>query len=362
MTNASDKKPKVEYRRLPGKKKAFFRKNTLWMGDDHVLAVESCYFSERYNRLYFKDFQAITIRQTNSFKTRNVVISALAGLSVPALVASAAGDHRVLVVFSGMVLLTLLVALVMNLARGATCTCRVKMPLAVHNLPSVCRLKYAERILAEIIPSVQKFQGSLGTDEIRFKAMRGEVSGSYSPPKLRMIVSPPAVLEEGSCFVHMLTSGVLLFNAFAATGEFYFDNFAVNALNVLTGGALFALVITALVRQHRRVLPRSLKGWTWTTAALLVVFTCVEFTAAWMIIVFKKGPQARLGPLYTLGDLSPAANPVMAKITICYVVICAVLALWGLGAIMVHRSSARREKIHTVADNSGAAGGEAEKA
>ena len=53
------------YQRLPGTRRTPFRRATLWLGADHILSVNSARFSEEYKRYYFKDIQAIVVRQTS---------------------------------------------------------------------------------------------------------------------------------------------------------------------------------------------------------------------------------------------------------------------------------------------------------
>ena len=61
--------------------------HTLWLGDDHLLAVQSTGYSEEYTRFYLKDIQAIVSRRTisgtvwNAFFGFVVVMSLIGGLS-----------------------------------------------------------------------------------------------------------------------------------------------------------------------------------------------------------------------------------------------------------------------------------------
>ncbi len=342
MAGPFDKESQVEYRRLPGKKKVFLRQNTLWLGEDHLLAVESNYFNERYNRLYFRDFQAIIVRKTNRFAACNIVTATAAGLCAVSMIAAGAWHYLGLSLVSGIALLLSLIALAMNLIRGATCTCHVGMPLAVHNLQSVCRLKYAQRILAEITPLVQKYQGPMDVDEIRSQWLRGEVSGTLPDSKPRVNGLPPTgAVQEGSCFFHTLLSGALLLEVLVTVLEFHSGHSMVRLANVVTGALLFALVVTALVKQHRRSLPRTLKGWTWTVAVMLVVFNLVAMFAATVILTLKRGPRSQADPLSSLLEFTPDAHPFMSRIYVCYIIVSVVLAIWGLAVIAVHRRQSR---------------------
>ena len=57
----------IVYRKLPGDFRGFFRRNSLWMGDDHLLQVDSSRFSETYKRFYLRDIQSIIVRKSPRF-------------------------------------------------------------------------------------------------------------------------------------------------------------------------------------------------------------------------------------------------------------------------------------------------------
>src|ERR1017187_936684 len=58
---------KFPYRKLPGDFRGFFRRNTLWLGPDHLLLVDSTRFSETYKRFYLRDIQTVIIRKAPRF-------------------------------------------------------------------------------------------------------------------------------------------------------------------------------------------------------------------------------------------------------------------------------------------------------
>ena len=79
----------VQYQRLPGggmaRKGSSFIAATrttcrLWLGDDHLLQVESMGgYSETYKRFYFRDIQAIIVQRTRTWVVWNIVLGFFAG-------------------------------------------------------------------------------------------------------------------------------------------------------------------------------------------------------------------------------------------------------------------------------------------
>jgi hypothetical protein len=55
------------YRRLPGRIRGFVRCHSTWIGEDHILLIGGTRFSETYQRVYFRDLQALLIRRKPRF-------------------------------------------------------------------------------------------------------------------------------------------------------------------------------------------------------------------------------------------------------------------------------------------------------
>ncbi|HWI55617.1 MAG TPA: hypothetical protein VNZ22_00220, partial [Bacillota bacterium] len=54
-------------------------RSSLWLGPDHLLCIETTGYTETYKRFYFRDIQAVLIRQTK--RQRNWTL-AFGGLSL----------------------------------------------------------------------------------------------------------------------------------------------------------------------------------------------------------------------------------------------------------------------------------------
>src|ERR1700684_2106413 len=80
------------YRKLPGTRRGFIQKSSVWAGPDHLLLVRGSRFREEYKRFYYRDVQAIAVARAPRFVLPAwawiawVAIPILAALFVPLLV------------------------------------------------------------------------------------------------------------------------------------------------------------------------------------------------------------------------------------------------------------------------------------
>jgi len=52
----------ADYVRLPGRRSGLLRRETLWLGSDHLLLVRSTRFNEDYRRFYLADIEALVVQ------------------------------------------------------------------------------------------------------------------------------------------------------------------------------------------------------------------------------------------------------------------------------------------------------------
>src|SRR5580704_15159324 len=56
-----------EYRKLPGRRRGFIQKSSVWAGPDHLLLVRGSRFRDEYKRFYYRDVQAIAVARAPRF-------------------------------------------------------------------------------------------------------------------------------------------------------------------------------------------------------------------------------------------------------------------------------------------------------
>ncbi len=154
--------PANTYQKLPGTGHQIGGYTRLYRGADHLLQVSSVTFSERYKRFYFRDIQAFIVVRTNEW----IVITALFLLLALLLtgLAVGVGDSLGSIVLGSFAALLLVIALIVGL-RGPSCRCLVRTAVQTEKLPSLNRLRRAEKILAELAPLIIAAQWPMPTME-----------------------------------------------------------------------------------------------------------------------------------------------------------------------------------------------------
>jgi hypothetical protein len=143
------------YQRLPGARRTPFRKATLWLASDHILSIDSHRFSEEYKRYYFKDIQAIVVRQTTGSTAMSKAIDMVVAI-VLALLGVAA--WRLQSIGAAAAAGVILSAFLIFKSLGPFCACHLITAVSSDRLPSLDLLRDAEKALGIIGPLVQQAQ------------------------------------------------------------------------------------------------------------------------------------------------------------------------------------------------------------
>lgn len=146
------------YRRLPGARRRLFRKATLWLSTDHILAVDSHRFTEEYKRYYFKDIQAIIVTQMSTAASRTIDLIAVVALVLLALVAWRLESRGTFVV-AGLLFFGYLIHKLL----GPICSCHLITAVSSDKLPSLNRMRTAAKALRMIQPLVEQAQRDYAT-------------------------------------------------------------------------------------------------------------------------------------------------------------------------------------------------------
>jgi hypothetical protein len=162
----SDKTANIKYKRLVGSSKGMLVRNSLWLGDDHLLAVRSSGYIENYARFYLKDIGGLVWRRTN----RWLIVALIQGILILLMMLAAAstydGTFNAMAVFLLIIGSPVLFAFLWNLFRGPSCSCQIITPLGPTDLDAVGRVKDVEKLLLKIRPLVTQAQGSLPRSEL----------------------------------------------------------------------------------------------------------------------------------------------------------------------------------------------------
>src|ERR1051326_1689602 len=170
------------YRKLPGLGRDVISISRLYQARDHLLVVNSNGYIEDYKRFYFRDIQAIIIRQSITGKVWNW---ALGALTVPSLAFAIAlfarrenGDLPA-ALFWGVCAILFGVPFLINILRGPTCACHIRTAVQTERHAPLSRLRTAQKVLARIKPLIAEVQGTLAPAEIP-QRMR-DIAGGLVP-------------------------------------------------------------------------------------------------------------------------------------------------------------------------------------
>ncbi len=172
-------------------------RSSLWLGPDHLLIIDSNGYTETYKRLYFRDIQAIAIVATRRRTIWNAVLAAplviCAAFLITELASGAQFDIAPIAIESSIALI-LGIIMIVNSLRGRACLCEIRTAVQAERVPSICRMKIADRFLERIRPLIAASQGLLAPADVsrRMQAW-SEPNTAAAPP-----AGPSAVAERST--------------------------------------------------------------------------------------------------------------------------------------------------------------------
>lgn len=180
-----------EYRRLTKtrvRRKGAFAitatRTSLWLGNDHLLSIDSTGYTEEYKRFYFRDIQAITICGNQRRVVWNWILIAFLIPSLTWLLFSVGDVDIGLLIIGGIVASLFAIPLIVNNVSGPTCNCYLRTAVQVEELASLSRIRRAQKVLARLRPLIAEAQGELPAEEIpaRLRALAQGAEPVIPPP------------------------------------------------------------------------------------------------------------------------------------------------------------------------------------
>jgi hypothetical protein len=308
-----------QYQRLPGRKSGLLRRDTLWLGPDHLLYVRSSRFAEDYRRFYLPDIQAIVLQQRPT-GGRKVVDWVAIGFSVLVVASLFLTDHPV-----WGSLLAILVAAYAWFALGREDSkAWVQTAVGTAELPSLCRIRSARKALAIIDEKIRSAQPALPEEELS-RALETPPPLPFTSAEPALPPPLPAALDASRApsplyviaFVLLLGLGIFkMFTALTPAWDF---------VGAMPAGYLcfLALAIIPLVRHGMR----NIRG-----ARAVAVFTSIVIagsmgtqTLSWAASrASRRSVQdANVQKVYEMLDKAAPLHVTLAVVLL-------VLAIWGL--------------------------------
>ncbi len=303
----------VKYARLPGSGmsrsgSSFFAisRSTcrLWLGDDHLLQVESAGgYSENYKRFYFQDIQAVYMQKTRTWLVYNVILGLITSLFlVFTLMVKDIGGVIALGIGTGLFGFFLVV----NLALGPTCACHLKTAVHREELPSLRRRRNAQKVLARLKPLIEAAQGGVSAETLasQYQALLAQANITPAAPGQFARLADPDVKAYHSR-VHQVLYVTLLAETLACVLNIFLPGMLAVFLRVVIGAVLAGAVLIALVKQHQTDLKFGVRVLTWITGG----FVALRYVAGYFIMLIMSGQRGldgtAIGPLRAIAALRP---------------------------------------------------------
>jgi hypothetical protein len=276
------------YRRLPGGRLlSIGTRPSLWLGSDHLLALERTIGSERYRRFYFRDIEAIIVRQTGRRGLFNFICFTLAVISaVPAIQVGA--DSRTALVASGAVVALWLALALVNTARGASCDTRIRTAVQIEPLPSLGRVRAFEKTLAQIRPLIEETQGVLAREEMLSADLSNVPSTAAHftrAGETPLSAAPAARGLHGALFSILIVSGIVSLAEGTSPTEVSM------VLDVLLSFVAVILLVFALRLQAGGNFNRGVKRVTWGVLGFFMTGIAVGFVYGFLYAIRHQGQQ-----------------------------------------------------------------------
>lgn len=294
--------PQPLYAKLPGRGRRgsaifSYARSRLWLGDDHLLAVDFTVASEEYRRFYFRDIEAVIIRRTSGRQVWNWILCLLLLLSAGPFVALwwSEGEGGFLVA-SIILALFWLVFIVINSARGATCQTHLRTAVQQEQLPSLGRLPVARKVLARVQPLIVAAQGAATPEELANASwMAVDTRDGVRIPvgAAQQARTKPPRVDRGR--LHAALFSLLLAEAILTAVAYflYAEPISIFSLIALFAGGVICIV--ALVRQAGTDLSAFVRGMAKIAIGYYAIKCVIGFVFMMIFSIKHPGTQMVTG-------------------------------------------------------------------
>jgi hypothetical protein len=339
-----DGRTETRYQRLPGRGPRrrglitfSFSRCSLYLADDHVLAVDSNGFSEDYKRFYFSDIQGIITRRTRRGGTWSIVLALMIACS---LMGALFLEKEAVRIFFWVLSGAFLVFLLVNAFRGPTCVCHILTAVQEDQLPSLNRLRVARKVIRTLQDAIESVQGRLSPEEIRTRETEAMINPVPSLHEIRQPRDRKHQIRHDAGTLHMMTFALMLTDGVVTGIDLLHHTVTMTVVSSLLTAACCICIVGALVKQHESDIPGAVRRITWGSLG----YVCVSYFLTYILAVltFPKLMSRRPDSMMTqwnmyraMFDVSPQDSlPVMGVYA--FSATCSLL-LGALGVVRVKR-------------------------
>jgi hypothetical protein len=255
-----------KYRRLPGRPFSLIDIRSLWQGPDHLLWVESIFFSEHYKRFFYRDIQSLVIRRNGTHWLWSALWGGLA-LTFGLFAALLPGTPYVSGIFTVVFLLTLGV----NLALGPACSVYLQTAVQVQKLTTLKRVRTARKVIGRIKPLIEAVQGAWRQPQ----AFGAGAAARSDAPVDRAAETAPS--ESYRPVMHRLLFGILSLLGTLGIVQLLLKSLTVAVFDTLLHATIQILVIAALTRWYRQIKGSMIAKINWIALFFILIQTLVGY-------------------------------------------------------------------------------------
>ena len=147
----------ILYKKLPGTGSSALARIRLWEGPDHLLVVTSWPSGEGYRRFFYRDIQAIIVRQTARRLWINILLLVFALITVGPILTldiGSIGERILAAIVAGIWLVFILI----NSLMGGGCETLIQTAIQTERIASLGRQTTVQKVLARIQPRILEAQ------------------------------------------------------------------------------------------------------------------------------------------------------------------------------------------------------------
>lgn len=324
----------MKYERLARSKRGLGKWHSLWLGEDHVLAVESTGYSEEYTRYYLKDIQAVSSLQTSWGKVLNAISGSGVAISFGAAISSFGLDHDLSPgTFAGGIIGTIfLLILLWNIFRGPTCRCYIRVPLGSEELAALDRRKSVDKALARLRPQIAQQQGEIDRQEIAAHAKAQQEATSSTNASAAKDHPTAAIAHTSSVTqripLHQAAFLLLLTEAGVSILQFFKNSKALTTVSACIIFGLILLLIASLIKQREERIRSLASKLCWGGLATMAAAAMIEsvFMMYYGFSQLAKGNMTNTELMDLSATIDPLDHPPLAVFRILYI-----LTICGIG-------------------------------
>jgi len=359
VNTGMDDRAKKRYKRLPGKGprrggliSVSLSRCSLYLSDDHILAVDSNGFSEDYKRFYFSDIEGIITQKTRRGNSWNIALSLMIACSLLGALFLESESFRILFwILSG----TFLVFLAVNIYRGPTCVCHIMTAVQEEQLPSLNRLRVARKVIGTLRLAIERAQGKLNPEEVKANESQEIAHPIPSVQNLRRSQGRKYQIRHYDGTVHMIAFALLLIDGILTGINLLHHTAAMAVVSSFLTVIYCIFVVVALVKQYGSDIPGTVRRIAWASLG----FICVSYFLSYILFIstfptlMMKQPNTMVTQwdIYrTMLDLS-ARESRLAMVIYAFAATCS-LILGALGLVRVKDHRDRSTSLSRPKQNS----------